>query len=161
MIIGILKQELSQYNWHLKYEIESDDPFYYVIFPKCKIIFYKNVKYSTIECKLFKDNNMYPLEEILEYNGFNFSELFLNQLSFSEEKIIKQYVNIIHEKLLHIISGDIDSIEKINEHRLNTKRIQKILGKTLVFDSLIYKKMLAGDISWEKDLLAIQLSEEF
>lgn len=159
MITQCLKKELKKYDWNLEYTLESNYPFYTVIFPNCKIIFYKNIKYSTIECRIFKDNNTYEIQEVLVYNGYNFSELFLNQRGLDEAKIIEQNIKIIYEKLLHLINGDFNSIKKINEHRLNTKKIQKTLGNTFVFDSSIYKKMIKGDDSWKDDLDSYSLSK--
>ena len=100
-----------------------------------------------------KDNHSdISLAEVLEFNGFDFPDLYWDQSSVSEKEYLVQYIKIIYENLLNIINGDIESLRKIELRHSNIGKIQDALNTVFVFDSLIYKKMMSGDESWEFDL---------
>jgi hypothetical protein len=153
MIQDILSSELKKYIWTQPYRIVAHPPFYDVVFPDCKIIFYEDKTYSSIEC-LINDGgkSSYSLREVLRISGYDISALYHNQSSVKIPQYIKQYVLEINTKLQPLLKGNFNALRVLDREYDNTTRIQEKLGKTFVFDTDIYKKMITGDSTWEDDL---------
>lgn len=151
MIESYIKSELDKYAWPSKYDLISNSPFYYLIFPKCKIILYNNKKYSSMECRISYEEDTYSLSEVLRYNNYDKS-IYFNESGVSYEKYIEQFINIINENLAHIIEGNFQSLEKMKVHYKNTKIIQDKMKTSFVFETEIYKKMMLDDKTWYEDL---------
>lgn len=150
-----IKKELAKYNWLSEYSVISTPPFYKVVFETIVIVFYLNEAYSSIECYIKKsndDDSDYTLSDVLKYSGIE-DNSYWNYSDVEIESYIIQYIEIISNKLIHVLKGDISWKIRIDAIRENTTYIQREMGTTFIFDTDIYKKMIAQDSSWKKDLV--------
>lgn len=162
MFLEKLEKELNKYSWGYKFTINEHNPFYDIIFPNVVITFYRNLQYRSVECtfevrnhKEYKSN----LETLLKADKVDTSNLYYEYSSVEEESYLKQYIQIIFLKLLHIINGNYENFEIINKFNNDFNLIVKTLGTSLIFDTEIYRKLERGDESWREDLINMNPSD--
>lgn len=129
---------------------------------KCKLRLVYDRMYNSIEC-LFEDpknhRNCFSLKSVLNINNVDTSQLYYEYSNVSPEEYLRQYFDFIKKHLMHMLHGDLRSIDRLLLIKKNYTLIQKKLGTSFVFDHPIYLKMIQEDDSWIDDLEQFTTSE--
>lgn len=161
----IITNSLSKFDWEIPHAVKQyTENNICIEFPQCTILFFHNYHYGTVECEfsnpVINSPTNYHLLKVLKFNSVNSfydKDLFNNVPSQGKvESYTERLLNVIYDKLQHVIKGDFTWSEKADEFNRNVNEIQKTLGTIFIFDHPIYKKLDNNDSSWQEDLLAIE-----
>jgi len=158
LINELLYEEFNKYDWQEeKFIIREEARFVVVTFENVKFRFFYNSGYDSLSCD-FSPNNEYAhvsaeLGELVDNRIINYTEqVYEDQSNITIEEYINQFVFIIKNYLLDIIKGNFEIFDRVINIRENINFIQQELGKDLIFETEVYKRMINGDIDWKSEL---------